>query len=605
MINTSSQTAGKVADQVSKRDRHAEGAADFRPENIQILTLIFRNAVLIVLCILASGALMWFRLTTVVPTYSAQATLVLDDAVLRLDPFGARLRARTLSMLQLATEIEVMKSREFAARVAEEVVPDEISGTGQNVLSGRESTVDRILESYQIIWHPTTFALDILATDASPQLAADIANAVARNYVDYTLEIQRADVERTKMSILSRQSALQETLKDAEANLLEFTRTNNLDDLTETETLTNNLRRLQAQLALAEERGVPFQESAELKADLDATLAKLDARSAAEVEKTGFERRLESMRRQDDLLFDQLEALALQEALLTPVARQVSIAIPTTRPVSPSPNTEMVGALISGLTFGFLLALLRENLRGRLRWPQQITAFRAPVLGQLPPLSRKFVNRMAWTTRSGNLRRALHKIAPLHTAVRTNTGADNRTENGTGAMVLITSPGSREGRSTLSFALAAYAAAGGEDVLLVDLDPSPRDLISTLSRKRTANGFLDLLSNPLRIDAAAWHLPGHPHLSIVAPAPGPIPVRFNNMSSVEASLSVLRRKYSLIVVDCPPVLSDDATCRLGSVAQAVLLVARMKKTRFEDLSKAAQQLELNNASNVGIVVNDG
>jgi Mrp family chromosome partitioning ATPase len=77
------------------------------------------------------------------------------------------------------------------------------------------------------------------------------------------------------------------------------------------------------------------------------------------------------------------------------------------------------------------------------------------------------------------------------------------------------------------------------------------------------------------------------------------------MSSVEASLSVLRRKYSLIVVDCPPVLSDDATCRLGSVAQAVLLVARMKKTRFEDLSKAAQQLELNNASNVGIVVNDG
>ncbi len=209
---------------------------------------------------------MWFRLTTVVPTYSAQATLVLDDAVLRLDPFGARLRARTLSMLQLATEIEVMKSREFAARVAEEVVPDEISGTGQGALSGRESTVDRILESYQILWHPTTFALDILATDDSPQLAADIANAVARNYVDYTLEIQRADVERTKMSILSRQSALQETLKDAEANLLEFTRTNNLDDLTETETLTNNLRRLQAQLALAEERGVPFQESAELKA---------------------------------------------------------------------------------------------------------------------------------------------------------------------------------------------------------------------------------------------------------------------------------------------------------------------------------------------------
>ncbi|MEE4014596.1 hypothetical protein V1T76_21200 [Roseibium sp. FZY0029] len=599
MINTSSPTAGKVADPVSKRDRSAESVADFRPENIQIHKLILRNIVLIVLCILACGALMSYRLATVVPTYSAQATLVLDDAILRLDPFGARLRARTLSMLQLSTEVEVMKSRQFAARVAEQVMPEEAAVT--------ESAIDSILESYQVIWRPTTFAVDILATDASPQMAAEIANGVASSYVDYTLEIQRAEIERTRMSILSRQSALKTTLENAEADLLAFTMANNLDDQTETLTLTDTLRRLEAQLALASEGGELSAEAVELKAERDATLAKLEARAAAEIEKTGFQRKLESMRIQDDLLFDKIEALAMQEALLTPVARQVSVASPSARPVSPSPRTEMAGALISGLTFGFILALLRENLRGRLRWPQQMTAFRAPVLGHLPPLSRKFVKRMAWTTRRGSLMRALHKISPLYTTLRAKTGigAGIGTGSEIGAMVLVTSPGSREGRSTISFALAAHAAAGGENVLLVDLDPSQTDLISTLSRKRTASDFHDLLANPLRIDAAAWHLPGHPSLSIIAPASGAVPMRFGNVAGVTTALSILRRKYSLIVVDCPPVLSDDAACRLGSVAQAVLLVARMKKTRFEDLSKAAQQLELNNASNVGIVVNDG
>lgn len=607
MLNTSSKTAGKVADPVSKQDRSAESAADFWPENIQIHTLILRNAVLIVMCILACGALMWLRLATVVPTYSSQATLVVDDAILRLDPFGARLRARTLSMTQLATEVEVMNSREFAARVAERVLPEEIygsvSGAGQGGDSAKENAVDRILESYQIIWYPTTFAIDILATDTSPQGAAEIANGVARSYVDYTLEIQRTEVDRAKMSILSRQSALQETMKKAETELLEFNKAHNLDDLTVTQTLTDTLRRLEAQLALAGEQGELSADATELKADRDATLAKLKARAAAEIEKAGFERKLESMRRQDDLLFDKIEALTMQEALLAPVAQQVTVASPSARPVSPSPKTEMAGALISGLTFGFILALLRENLRGRLRWPHQITAFRAPVLGHLPRLSRKFIARMAWATRRGSLVHALHKLSPLYTTLRTKTGIGSGNE--TSAMVLVTSPGSHEGRSTLSFAIAAHAAAGGENVLLVDLDPSQTDLITTLSRKRTASRFLDLLTNPLQIDAAAWHLPGHPSLSIIAPAPGAVPIRFGNMSSVTASLSVLRRKYSLIVVDCPPVLSDDVACRLGSLAQAVLLVARMKKTRFEDLSKAAQQLELNNASNVGIVVNDG
>ncbi|WP_162529988.1 AAA family ATPase [Stappia sp. BW2] len=607
MFSTSSQSAGKVADPVSKRGRQTETAAETGLENIQIHTLILRNALLIALCMLACGALMWLRLATVVPTYSSQATLVVDDAILRLDPFGARLRARTLSMTQLATEIEVMNSREFAARVAEQVLPEDVSastsGEDQGGASGKASAIDRILESYQIIWHPTTFAIDILATDASPQTAAEIANGVARSYVDYTLEIQRADIERTRMSILSRQSALQKTMEVAEADLLAFTKAHNLDDVTVTQTLTDTLRRLEAQLALAEEQAEHSADATELKAERDATLAKLEARAAAEVEKNGLERKLESMRRQDDLLFDKVEALTMQEALLAPVARQVTVASPSARPVSPSPKTETVGALICGLTFGFILALLRENLRGRLRWPQQITTFRAPVLGHLPRLSRKFITRMAWATRRGSLVRALHKISPLYTTLRTKTGTGSGKE--TSAMVLVTSPGNQEGRSTLSFALAAHAAAGGEKVLLVDLDPSQKDLITTLSRKRSASGFLDLLTNPLQIDAAAWHLPGHPSLSIIAPAPGAVPIRFGNMSSVTTSLSILRRKYSLIVIDCPPVLSDDVACRLGSLAQSVLLVARMKKTRFEDLSKAAQQLELNNASNVGIVVNDG
>ncbi|QPC44977.1 GumC family protein [Kaustia mangrovi] len=170
-----------------------------------------RKLLWFVIVILAVGAaLAVLKLAT--PRYSA-GTMVLigsaDAAFANLNYESTQPRA--VDERQVASQEQVIRSRELALRVVDSLgpdaraelgaVPDELSPVKQAMIDAgfasdpRKVPEDRrVMEAYYegltVYALPNSNAIAIQFTAADPELAAAVANAVADNYVTYTRDIQ-------------------------------------------------------------------------------------------------------------------------------------------------------------------------------------------------------------------------------------------------------------------------------------------------------------------------------------------------------------------------------------------------------------------------------
>ncbi len=170
-----------------------------------------RKLLWLVIVVLAVGAaLAVLKLAT--PRYSAGTMVLIGSA----DAAFANLsfestQPRAVDERQVASQEQVIRSRELALRVVDSLgpdaraelgaVPDELSPVKQAMIDAgvasdpRKVPEDRrVLESYYegltVYALPNSNAIAIQFTAADPDLAAAVANAVADNYVTYTRDIQ-------------------------------------------------------------------------------------------------------------------------------------------------------------------------------------------------------------------------------------------------------------------------------------------------------------------------------------------------------------------------------------------------------------------------------
>jgi Mrp family chromosome partitioning ATPase len=72
----------------------------------------------------------------------------------------------------------------------------------------------------------------------------------------------------------------------------------------------------------------------------------------------------------------------------------------------------------------------------------------------------------------------------------------------------------------------------------------------------------------------------------------------------EELFPTLRAEYDLIVLDTPPVLVVDDACRIGPLADGVLIVVRWGRSASEELREAADRLRRSGAEVTGTIFND-
>ncbi len=174
---------------------------------------------------------------------------------------------------------------------------------------------------------------------------------------------------------------------------------------------------------------------------------------------------------------------------------------------------------------------------------------------------------------------------------------------GSSAMVLVTSAGPGEGKTTTLVNLGVALAQAGKRVLLVDTDLRRPALHKQFGLANEA-GLTTLFLAPQAPLDGLIRATGVGGLSVITSGPIPAnPAEVLEFPRTAELLDELRARADYVLLDCPPVLSVADASILAQKADGVLLVAVMGRTRTGVFKNAALTLERVQARLLGVVLN--
>lgn len=269
-------------------------------------------------------------------------------------------------------------------------------------------------------------------------------------------------------------------------------------------------------------------------------------------------------------------------------------ALTPTTPVAPNPTQNILLAAILGLIGGVALALLIDRLDVTVKGKDEIDrTLRIPVLATIPKIQTRSDELYLEGDNQSVFAETFRK---LRTAIQLyGTDSEHRT-------ILVTSPRAREGKSTTAINLAAVYAYGGNRTILVEADMRRPKLHEHFS-SADLNGFTLALLGRISLDQAV--LPTSiPNLSCIpAGAIPPNPAELLGSKHMRTLLEELRVRYDTVVIDAPPLLPVADATTLAPRVDGVVVVARVKQTKRDELKESIELVQAVGANLLGIALN--
>ena len=142
-------------------------------------------------------------------------------------------------------------------------------------------------------------------------------------------------------------------------------------------------------------------------------------------------------------------------------------------------------------------------------------------------------------------------------------------------ILLVSSPGVSEGKTTVAVNLALVIAQTGKRVALVDADLR-RPQIHKILNLPNQYGLSDILRKNMKIRAVAQSIE-HGKLSVITSGSlPPNPVEVLSSDKMNQILNDLKDQFDTVIIDAPPFILADASV-LSSRVDGVLVVIRLKK----------------------------
>lgn len=296
-------------------------------------------------------------------------------------------------------------------------------------------------------------------------------------------------------------------------------------------------------------------------------------------------------------LLQSYEDLRIAEARAYSNVVMVEPAQAPVNPIRPKVITNTILAAVVGAMIAvggvFLVEYLDDTIKSS---DEIIQRLDLPVLGLIISNGR---------SENGTTYIEKHPRSPLSEAYRTlhakvgfvNVDHPVRT-------LLITSPGPREGKSTVAVNLAVVMAQGGSKVILMESDlrrPSTHRKLGVTNRVGLTDLFVRIPPEfeqvlfTSRIDNLRYMTSGG------------LPQRPVELLSSERMNKIIQyaaSKADIVILDSPPagVVTDAAV--LATQVDAVLLVVKSKGTRLPAAVHTLEQLKLAGANVIGVVLNN-
>lgn len=529
------------------------------------------------------------------------------------DTSHSRIQTAQKTSEWLAAQIEETKSR---VQEAEEKLR-EFSQSHGNMFAGQDATLDdtRLAhlkgELAQIqnerIARQTRYELTTKNANSPQALSEVLADGNLRTYQNQLETLKR---DRAVLSLTYTPASDKIKKLDAQIDLVQ----KNYDN-----ELSNTLKRIKNDYEAS------LRQEKLLTGAYDAQSSRVGSEAAETAQYSALKREVDTQHQMYQTLLIQQSQASLSSSVPVSPIRIVEPANPPDEAYKPKPILN----ISLGTLFGFVLAggivYLRDRMDRSIKAPgASRRLFNAPELGVIPNLGS---NGSLIPRLNGRGAQELLQDSPREDAstalVSWQSGPAFITESFRGTlasilrsqasgrnhkMILITSPGPAEGKTTVVQNLGIALAESGRKVLLVDADFRRPHLHRKFSLPNET-GLIDILCDDRPLgDYAPEELAvftGFPGLSVL-----PNRVTQNNVSKALYSprlrtiLETLMGRYDMVIVDAPPILSVADTRIVASLADAVILVLRSGVTQRDAAMEAYQLIQEDGLTLLGTVLTD-
>lgn len=527
------------------------------------------------------------------PAYEATAKVLLrpNDASEQINPENVSVGPNADRIV--SAQVDIIESRPVLAAAAKTL---------------NDVGVERLGEQVSVRKSATNDVVGISARSTDPTEARDMANAVAKAYIENRRQFAVANLQKASDEIGAKLTDLQQQIARYDAQIGDG--------------------------GLQSPAGPRPQQPAEAPTPPESREGMRAARYAAAV--------------QYETLYARQQELLVEMSLKRGEAELISEADTPRSPVSPKPLRDAVLGGFVGLLLGLGYSFLREQLDDRVRSRDELERLTGlPVLADVP-----FDEELA--RRPNTLVAESQPLGPVAEAVRSlRTSLQFLGVDSPIRRLVVTSPGPEAGKSTLAANLAtAYAHAGYVTVLVSGDLRRPRvEDIFDVPKGRGFTGLIAELSGDMRPSGVSVGGPingngsgngngavgsgasgnGHPHAAPVASVTPeqrdtkiadylvattvpnlfvlpsgsrpPNPAELLSSRRTDEVLSALGESADVVIIDAPPLLAVTDPAVLASKADGVVLVAALDETHRVTAQRAKAALDIPHVRVLGLVLN--
>lgn len=268
------------------------------------------------------------------------------------------------------------------------------------------------------------------------------------------------------------------------------------------------------------------------------------------------------------------------------------------RPVSPRISLNTALAATVGLIVAVGIVFLIEYLDDTVKTPGDVErVFGLPTLGTIARISSMEKPQDHVVTAHHPRSRTSEAYRMLRTNVQFSTIGNPD------GILLVTSPGPLEGKTTTSANLAVTMAQDGRRVILVDSDLR-RPALHKFFALHNRLGFTDLILNDQLPIERALQRTGVQGLEVLTSGRlPPNPAELLGSERAQRLLGLLGERADAVILDSPPALAVADTAILAAQSTGVILVVEQGRTRTEEARRGKEALDKTGAKLLGVVLN--
>ncbi|MDP1540648.1 MAG: polysaccharide biosynthesis tyrosine autokinase [Moraxellaceae bacterium] len=454
------------------------------------------------------------------------------------------------------------------------------------------------------------------------QLAVQVLNQVANNYVRQNVERKSAEAETTLAFIETQLPDVKKALEVAEVRFNDYRRRTGSVDITREGDLLLQ-QAVQAETSLVtlqqERKSLLTRFTAEhpsVKA-LDTQIAALRSEQgrfsgdisrlpATQQELLRLTRDLQVNQELYTTLLNNAQQLKVVRGGTVGNVRIVDNAQLPLKPVAPKKPLILVLSLMLGLMAGVGFAFVRQMLKSGVKDANQIESKLGLSVLATIPVSEAQEKLFKQISKKGGRLSVLAHAAPDDLSVESlrslRTSLHFALLDAPNNILMITGPSPQLGKSFVSVNLAAVIAAAGQRVLLVDGDMRRGYLNEYFGMPRDS-GLSELIAGQREVDQVIQvsGIKGFDYVTTGELPPNPSELLLH--PRFEAFLKEVGQRYDYVLIDSPPVMAVTDAAIIGRHAGATLLLARFAATPLREIEHAAKRLHQAGVAVKGVLLN--